>query len=56
MASGKRKVMKQYIQNATRLAFARQRIITGRGVPAAQADEAALLGAIVESRANLGGS
>ena len=52
---GRRKVMKQYIQNATRLAFARQRIITGRGVAAAQADEAALLSAIVESRARLAG-
>jgi RsiW-degrading membrane proteinase PrsW (M82 family) len=53
--SGKRRAMKQYIQNATRLAFARQRIITGRGGIGAQADEAALLGAIVESRKNLVG-
>ncbi|MBX3098023.1 MAG: PrsW family intramembrane metalloprotease [Salinibacterium sp.] len=53
---GKRRAMKQYIQNATRLAFARQRIITGRGGLGAQADEAALLGAIVESRASLAGS
>ncbi|MCU1409976.1 MAG: PrsW family intrarane metalloprotease [Rhodoglobus sp.] len=53
--SGKRKAMKQYIQDATRLAFARQRIITGRGGIGAQADEAALLGAIVESRKNLVG-
>jgi RsiW-degrading membrane proteinase PrsW (M82 family) len=42
--------MKQYIRDATRLAFARQRIITGRGRIGAEADEAALLGAIVESR------
>ena len=53
--SGKRKAMKQYIQDATRLAFARQRIITGRGGIGAQADEAALLGAIVESRKALVG-
>ncbi|CAN5184949.1 PrsW family intramembrane metalloprotease [soil metagenome] len=54
--SGKRRAMKQYIQDATRLAFARQRIITGRGGIGAQADEAALLGAIVESRKNLVGA
>jgi len=53
--SGKRKAMKQYIHDATRLAFARQRIITGRGGIGAQADEAALLGAIVESRQKLVG-
>lgn len=53
--SGKRKLMKQYIQDATRLAFARQRIITNRGGIGAQADEAALLGSIVESRKNLVG-
>jgi len=53
--SGRRKAMRQYIQNATRLAFARQRIITGRGGIGAQADEAALLGAIVESRKALVG-
>ena len=53
--SGKRKEMKRYIQDATRLAFARQRIITNRGGIGAQADEAALLGAIVESRKNLVG-
>ena len=53
--SGKRREMKRYIQDATRLAFARQRIITGRGRGGAQADEAALLGAIVESRKNLVG-
>ena len=54
--SGKRKAMKQYIQDATRLAFARQRIITGRGGIGAQADEAGLLAAIVESRRNLAGA
>jgi hypothetical protein len=53
---GKRAAMRRYIHDATRLAFARQRIITGRGRLRAQADEAALLGAILESRANLVGS
>ncbi len=47
--------MKQYIQDATRLAFARQRIITGRGGIGAQADETVMLGAILESRKNLVG-
>jgi RsiW-degrading membrane proteinase PrsW (M82 family) len=47
---GKGKLMKRYILDATRLAFARQRIITGRSRTIAQADEAALLTAIVESR------
>jgi len=51
--NGKRRQMKRYIQDATRLAFARQRIITGRGRIGAEADEAALLGAIIESRKNL---
>lgn len=53
--SGKGREMKAYIRDATRLAFARQRIITGRGKIGAQADEAALLGAIVESRTALAG-
>lgn len=52
---GKRKQMKRYIRDATSLAFARQRIITGRGRIGAEADEAALLGAIVESRKALVG-
>jgi RsiW-degrading membrane proteinase PrsW (M82 family) len=47
------KVMKRYIHDATKLAFARQRIITGRNKIGAEADEAALLGAIVASRAAL---
>ena len=47
---GKAREMKRYIGDATKLAFARQRIITGRGRVGAAADEAALLGAIVESR------
>jgi RsiW-degrading membrane proteinase PrsW (M82 family) len=42
--------MKRYIRDATKLALARQRIVTGRGHIGAQTDEAALLGAIVESR------
>jgi RsiW-degrading membrane proteinase PrsW (M82 family) len=53
--SGKRKQMKTYIRDATRLAFARQRIITGRGRIGAAADEAALLAAILQSRKNLVG-
>jgi RsiW-degrading membrane proteinase PrsW (M82 family) len=42
--------MKTYIHDATRLAFARQRIITGRDRIGATADEALLLGAVVEAR------
>jgi len=52
-SQGKRKQMKQYVNDATKLAFARQRIVTGRNKIGAQADEAALLGAILESRAAL---
>ena len=48
--NNKRAQMKVYIQDATRLAFARQRIITGRDQIGAIADEAVLLGAIVEAR------
>lgn len=51
--NGKRKAMKRYIRDATRLAFARQRIITGRDRIGAGADEAILLGAILESRRSL---
>ena len=47
---GKAKEMKRYIQDATKLAFARQRIITGRYKAQAEADEALLLGSIVEAR------
>ncbi len=50
---GKGPAMRQYIRDSTRLAFARQRIITGRGKASAEAEEAALLGAIVESRKTL---
>jgi RsiW-degrading membrane proteinase PrsW (M82 family) len=48
--------MKRYIRDATRLAFARHRIVTGRGHIRAQADEAVLLSAIVDSRRALRGS
>jgi RsiW-degrading membrane proteinase PrsW (M82 family) len=54
--NGKTKAMRRYIRDATSLAFARQRIISGRNKRGAQADEAALLGAIVESRKNLVGA
>jgi RsiW-degrading membrane proteinase PrsW (M82 family) len=47
---GKGKEMKRYIQDATKLAFARQRIITGRYRDQAQADEAVLLGSLVDAR------
>ncbi|MBH0055251.1 PrsW family intramembrane metalloprotease [Salinibacterium sp. SWN139] len=52
----KRATMKVYIQEATRLAFARQRIITGRDRIGAIADEAVLLGAIIEARHALTGA
>ncbi len=53
---GKAKEMKRYIQDATRLAFARQRIITGRYKTQAEVDEALLLSSIVEARKALAGS
>jgi hypothetical protein len=53
--NGKGPQMKKYIRDATRLAFARQRIITGRNRIGAGIDEAAALAAIVESRAILQG-
>ena len=52
---GKGPAMKRYILDATALAFARQRIITGRDRIGAQADESALLAQIVESRKALAG-
>ena len=52
---GKGKEMKRYIQDATKLAFARQRIITGRYKAQAEADEAVLLASIVEARKALAG-
>lgn len=53
---GKRAAMKTYIHDATRLAFARQRIITGRDQISATVDEAVLLGAVVEARHALTGA
>ncbi|MCY7411804.1 MAG: PrsW family intramembrane metalloprotease, partial [Salinibacterium sp.] len=50
---GKADAMKRYIKDATRLAFARQRIITGRDRIGARADEAELLSRMVASRAAL---
>ena len=50
---GVARVMRAYTRDATRLAFTRQRIVTGRASIGAQADEAALLTAIVASRAAL---
>ncbi|EAR25160.1 hypothetical protein A20C1_01191 [marine actinobacterium PHSC20C1] len=52
----KRAEMKTYIQDSTRLAFARQRIITGRDRIGATADEAVLLGAVIEARHALMGT
>ncbi|MFC0682203.1 PrsW family intramembrane metalloprotease [Lysobacter korlensis] len=49
------RVMKRYIRDATRLAFARHRIVTGRAHIGAQADESALLASILESRRALRG-
>ena len=50
---GKADEMKRYIKDATRLAFARQRIITGRDRIGAPADEAELLTRMVAARAAL---
>lgn len=47
--------MRQYLQTSTRLAFARQRLITGRGRATAAADEARLLASLVENRRALAG-
>jgi RsiW-degrading membrane proteinase PrsW (M82 family) len=46
-------VMKKYTRDATRLAFTRQRLVTGRAAAGAEADEEALLVAIVAERATL---
>jgi RsiW-degrading membrane proteinase PrsW (M82 family) len=45
--------MRRYTRDATRLAATRQRIVSGRASVGAQADEAALLAAIVAARASL---
>ena len=50
------KIMHAYTRDATRLAFTRQRIVTGRASIGAEADEAALLASIVASRAALNGA
>jgi len=47
------RVMRHYTRDATRLAFTRQRLVTGRASIGAEADEAALLASIVASRAAL---
>jgi RsiW-degrading membrane proteinase PrsW (M82 family) len=44
------KLMSRYVSDATHLAFARERIIRGRDLIGAQADEAALLARVTESR------
>jgi hypothetical protein len=46
-------VMRRYTRDATKLAFARQRILSGRGVDDARADEQELLANIVQERAIL---
>ncbi len=52
---GVRSVMKNYLRDSTRLAFARQRLITGRNAGGAHADEALLLEGILQSRRELSG-
>lgn len=54
-SNGRSREMRAFIHDATRLAFARQRIVTGRGRDAAVADEALLLASIAESRKGLAG-
>jgi len=49
-ANGLGALMRGYIRDATRLAFARQRIITGRDRIGAQRDEHELLGKLTDSR------
>lgn len=46
-------VMKEYIKDATHLAFTRNRIVSGRDRIGSQADEALLLAQVQESRARL---
>ncbi|MEO8527607.1 MAG: PrsW family intramembrane metalloprotease [Pseudolysinimonas sp.] len=50
---GMRPVMKEYIKDATHLAFTRNRIVTGRDRLASQSDETLLLTQVSESRARL---
>jgi RsiW-degrading membrane proteinase PrsW (M82 family) len=47
------KVMKEYIKDATHLAFTRNRIVSGRDRIGSQQDEAMLLAQVAESRARL---
>lgn len=47
------KVMKEYIKDATHLAFTRNRIVSGRDRIGSQQDEAVLLAQVSESRARL---
>lgn len=53
--NGRSRAMRAFIHDATRLAFARQRIITGRGRESAALDEALLLASLAESRKRLVG-
>jgi hypothetical protein len=55
-SNGKAALMRRFIRDSTKLAFARQRIITGKGRAVASADEAELLSAIVRSRTALIGA
>jgi RsiW-degrading membrane proteinase PrsW (M82 family) len=55
-SNGKAVEMRRFIRDATKLAFARQRIISGRGRAIAAEDERALLAAIVQSRTELIGA
>ena len=52
-AHGLGSLMSRYITDATHLAFARERIIRGRDLIGARADEAALLAQVTESRRTL---
>jgi hypothetical protein len=45
--------MKRYTRDATRLAFTRQRLVTGRAAAGAQVDEELLLASIVAERSVL---
>jgi hypothetical protein len=45
--------MKEFVKAATRLAFTRQRILSGRDVPAHQQDEAQQLGHLTALRSAL---
>lgn len=52
-ANGMWPVMKEYIRDATHLAFTRNRIVSGRDRIGSQADEALLLSQVTESRRRL---